>query len=537
MIYICAEHIADNTQSGFSAARQREGRILMELRKNDREILCVSARIKETGTEMIKRKTMRRIAAAATALSVAFSCGICVSAQETAAPSYLHSAYKAADRDGIGSGHYLYHVLKVTGEALGEEQIFTVKDMEELYIESISQSSVLKMGQTAEVNINGNRKTVNGIDLYKFIKLCGVTDDTSCCTQIQFFGGDAGSSQALCTKKLSEVSNSENKMIIALSAGGKALDDAAGGPLMLCDGKTGSVLVKDLSGIRIGGAAGAADPYYGLHSRKPLDYMQDDCVFTVNYIDKAKYPKRDDNAVPFATKKYSMGEIEALIRQNTDKTHGNYFGISGNEKSKDVYGLGGFSDYFEGIDMGWFLSSQAGLKDTEGTAEFYGRDNDWFSEIKDLSYFFAKDYSKYYLEIDDDTYIDNVVPVLAVSKNGAPLLPLHDHEMEGNIDYNTFNKNVNAAGYATKDIGLVKNVSGPFVAGLADVDGVYGGYRQETSGDCVRIDIYVNKADYAGITSKEAVSVKTGGDAKTLTPAQTALVKCAAYTASLMMFR
>lgn len=486
---------------------------------------------------MIKRKTMRRIAAAATALSVAFSCGICVSAQETAAPSYLHSAYKAADRDGIGSGHYLYHVLKVTGEALGEEQIFTVKDMEELYIESISQSSVLKLGQTAEVNINGDRKTVNGIDLYKFIKLCGVTDDTSCCTQIQFFGGDAGSSQASCTKKLSEVSNSENRIIIALSAGGKALDDASGGPLMLCDGKTGSVLVKDLSGIRIGGAAGAADPYYGLHSRKPLDYMQNDCVFTVNYIDSSKYQKRDDNAVPFATKKYSMGEIEALIRQNPDKTHGNYFGISGNEKSKDVYGLGGFSDYFEGIDMGWFLSSQAGLRDTEGTAEFYGRDNDWFAEIKDLSYFFAKDYSKYYLEIDDDTYIGNVVPVLAVSKNGAPLLPLHDHEMEGNIDYNTFNKNVNAAGYATKDIGLVKNVSGPFVAGLADVDGVYGGYRQETSGDCVRIDIYVNKADYVGITSKEAVSVKTGGYAQTLTPAQTALAKCAAYTASLMMFK
>ena len=64
------------------------------------------------------------------------------------------------------------------------------------------------------------------------------------------------------------------------------------------------------------------------------------------------------------------------------------------------------------------------------------------------------------------------MPVLAVSKNGAPLLPLHDHKMEGNVDYNTFNKNVNAAGYVTEDIGLVKNVSGPFAAGLADLDGV-----------------------------------------------------------------
>ena len=485
---------------------------------------------------MIKRKTTRRLAAAFTALSVAFSCGICVSAQETAAPSYLHSAYKTTDRDGIGSGYYLYSVLKVTGDVIGEEQVFTVKNMEELYMESISQSSVLKLGQTAEVNINGSRKAVNGIKLYEFLKLCGVTDDASCCSELQFFSGSALGS-ASCVKKLSEVKNASAKFIIALSAGGSALDDAAGGPLMLCDGKSGTVLVKDLSNIRVSGAAGAADPYYGLHSRKPLDYMQNDCVFTVNYIDGAKYTKTDDNAVPFATKKYSMGEIEHLIRQNQDKLHGNYFGISGNEKSKSTYGLGGFCDYFEGLDMGWFLSAQAGLKDTDGSAVFYGRDNDRFAQIKDLSYFFAKDHSKYYLEIDDDTYISNVVPVLAVSKNGYPLLPEHDHHMDGNVDYNTFNKNVNAAGYAVRDMGLVKNVSGPFIAALADFDGVYGGYRNETSGDCIRIDLYVNKADYAGVTSKEAVNVSSSTAASAMTPAQEALARCAATVASMMLLR
>lgn len=479
---------------------------------------------------MVKRRIMRRIMAVMTALTVAFSCGIYVSAQETAVPSYLHSAYKTTDRDGIGSGYYLYHVLKVTGDALGEEQIFTVKDMEELYVESISQSSVLKLGQTAEVNINGSRKTVNGIKLYEFLKLCGAAENASGDIEVQFFSTD--SEKAACVKKLSEIKNTANKITVALSLDGKALAAAAGGPFMLCDGKTGNILVKHLAGICISGAAGASDPYYGLHSGKPLDYMQNDCVFTVNYIDSSRYQKRDDNAVPFAVKKYSLGEIEALIRQNPDKVHGNYFGISGNEKSKVTYGLGGFSDYFEGIDMGWFLSSQAGLKDTDGTAEFYGRDNDWFSEIKDLSYFFTKDYSKYYLEIDNDTYISNVVPVLAVSKNGAPLLPLHDHEMDGNINFNKFNENVNAAGYQTKSIGLVKNVSGPFVAGLADVDGVYGGYRQETSGDCIRIDLYVNRTDYAGITSKEAVNVSSSGNVG-ITPVQYMLARCAVSVTSL----
>ena len=40
------------------------------------------------------------------------------------------------------------------------------------------------------------------------------------------------------------------------------------------------------------------------------------------------------------------------------------------------------------------------------------------------------------------------------------------------------------------EIGVVKNQSGPFVAGLGNLDGLYGGYRVETGGDCVRIDIY-----------------------------------------------
>ena len=67
--------------------------------------------------------------------------------------------------------------------------------------------------------------------------------------------------------------------------------------------------------------------------------------------------------------------------------------------------------------------------------------------------------------------------------------------MEGNIHYNTFHYSSEALGFESK-IGLVKNVSGPFIAGLANLDGYYGGYHCETSGDCIRIDFYVERNDY-----------------------------------------
>lgn len=123
-----------------------------------------------------------------------------------------------------------------------------------------------------------------------------------------------------------------------------------------------------------------------------------------------------------------------------------------------------------------------------GFALFYGRDNDLFGKVEDLAYFFPKDgdYSRYYLELTNTFSVSGAVPVIAVSKNGYPLLPDHDHDLEGNVDYNTFNAMLSRKGLK-REIGLVKNVSGPFIAGLANLDGVYGGYRNETSGDCIRV--------------------------------------------------
>ena len=123
---------------------------------------------------------------------------------------------------------------------------------------------------------------------------------------------------------------------------------------------------------------------------------------------------------------------------------------------KDTLGLGGFSDYFEGLSMSWFLREQAELKDGEGFALFYGRDNDLFGKVEDLAYFSRK------TETTADTIWSS--PYVfgeqrgsghrSVEKRISPL-PDHDHDLEGNVDYNTFNANALAKGFET-EIGLVK---------------------------------------------------------------------------------
>lgn len=389
----------------------------------------------------------------------------------TISSSAAESAGQQAN--SIGNGNELYRPLKITGNLMPEEQIFSTSD-----ITAIENEKSLGLTKTRVRNIGGSDITVQGLDLAEFLILCGVERSAGEGAVIQLFADNTD----LPEKTVS--------MADIMQYGTEAILEP-GGSVYLSD-----LIISNVKKILVSTPDNLADPYYGLHLREPLDYMQD-IKFTVNFIDKGRYTAADENAEAFKTITYTMKEIEKMMTEHPEQVFGNYFGVSGNEESKTTLGLGGFSDYFEGISMSWLLSEKAGLKDGEGFAVFYGRDNDQFGIVKNLHYFFPKngDYSKYYLELTDTFSVDHAVPVLAVSKNGYPLLPEHNHEMEGNVDYNTFTDNAKAKGFETK-IGIVKNVSGPFIAALSNLDGSYGGYRNETSGDCVRIDLYVDASQY-----------------------------------------
>ncbi len=443
---------------------------------------------------IIHRK--KKIAAAVLSLGLTFS--LCFAPAGVYAADSSADSASAAGTDGtgnagtatestVGNANRLYSPLTLTGSLLQEEEIFSSANLAE-----IAGAEVLGIGISAEVESGGETVTLDGIDFLPFLEMCSLVSDAEDSGVVQFFR--TGEAEAAASVTLGELRSGEVQAIL-IPDDVRAEDGDGPISVILRRGQEDTA-VYGLRRIITGTADDLSDPHYGFHTREPLSYMQD-TVFTVNFVDKNRYPQADENAEAFKTITYTMKEIEEMMAENPDQVFGNYFGISGNEESKHTMGLGGFSDYFEGLSMSWLLSEKAGLKDGEGFAVFYGRDNDLFGQVSDIGYFFPEngDYSDYYLELSDELSVDSVVPVLAVSKNGYPLLPEHNHDLEGNVDYNIFNQNATALGFET-EIGLVKNVSGPFVAALANLDGVYGGYRNETSGDCIRVDLYVDASAY-----------------------------------------
>ena len=409
-------------------------------------------------------------------------------------PENTHIAFQTEDSSPYGTGNYLYSSLIITGSAVPEEEVFNVSELERIY-------TAQELGLASEMAEEGGRSSCQGLEFLKFAQMCGLDPQEDGNTILTFFNRGSVCPSWVCS--LDELR--KGGALVAFSRNGKPLVTEeesrgydrefanAGGPLLFCADH--EVKVTNLAKIIISRQDSLEDPYYDLHVREPLLYMQS-LPFIVNYIDMEQYTDTDDHATPFLTYSFTMKELEDFIRETPEQVRGNYYGISGNEKIKNTLGLGGFSDYYEGLDLCWFLREKTGLKKGEGRAVFYGREDDAYAEIKDLEYFFAnKKYADYYLEIDNTTLITDAAPILAVSKNGYPLLPEHDHDLEGHLDYNLFNHNAAALGFESK-IGIVKNVSGPFIAGLPNLDGIYGGYHCETAGDCVRIDLYVNRADY-----------------------------------------
>lgn len=440
----------------------------------------------------LKKRQKRQSAKVLLSLSLAFC--LCFApltgaygADSTGAGSGPENPVESAVESAVGNGNRSYSPLTLTGSLLQEEEIFHSSDLK-----TISEEAKLGLAKSGSYEIDGRSVSVSGIDLLPFLNMCSLEPDADGSGVVQFF--ETGSKTAEEVVTLAELKSGTAEAILVPDDAGTA--EGMSPVSVYISDENGDRAVRGLRKIMVSAADNLSDPHYGLHLREPLDYMQD-MEFTVNFIDRGRYPEIDEDAEAFKTITFTMKEIEEMIIENPDQVFGNYFGISGNESSKHTVGLGGFSDYFEGLSMSWLLREKAGLRDGEGSAAFYGRDGDFFGQIDDLSYFFPEndDYSRYYLELTDTVSVDHVVPVLAVSKNGYPLLPEHDHGLDGNVDYNIFNQNALDKGFET-EIGLVKNVSGPFIAALANLDGVYGGYRNETSGDCIRIDFYVDASLY-----------------------------------------
>lgn len=408
-------------------------------------------------------------------------------AQEQEFLNKLHISQISEEQ--IKDGSDVYSVLTITGDAMPEEEIYSVRDLEELIKLSFTNQKMSELSLASEETValaGTSEATYYGIDFVKFLELCGVdiTQSDLCMT---LESADGNSQRIMLGKLIS--GNAKLELVFADASGPLTTEtENIQGPigyLCLADGSEEIPSFGNVKKIIVDKSENAAAVEYKFHNRDPyLDSL--DLTFTVEV-----YKRGSEYLGAVTTKTFTTEQLEQLMKEYPEHVIGNYYGTIGNAEEFQYIGVGGWLDYFEGLDLRWLLKDQVGVESFTGSAELIGRDGEIYGTIDDLSYFSAVDDEDYYVLSADGIRIPNAVPMIACTKNGYPILPEHDHESSGYIAYNHMNDQLQSMGIET-EVGVVKNHNGPFIACLGNAENLYGGNQIETGGDCVLMKIYTD---------------------------------------------
>lgn len=394
----------------------------------------------------------------------------------------LHLAYKEKTDSPYGTGALLYKTLGITGAAVGEEQNYSVSDLEALASQSFENKATYDLGLVEErkdvPGEDGATHSWQGIDFRKFLELC--RDESAENPVYAECTWENGAKKQVFRLDDIGAELGESPALIAFGEDGfPILPDTEGGSPLCLVFENGTVL-KGITRIVTDASASPQDPHYTMHHLRDGYDTSNDISFTFNLY---KGEELQDKKV-ITTK-----ELEEMALAHPEAVRRGYYGVSGNRETFSSMGSGGWLDYFEGVDLHWLMEQELGEIDDSAVFKFFGRDQKKYAEIDDSTYIKDSEKTEAYYVLDrDGSVIPGAIPMLAYGKNGYPLLKKHDHESAQYVPYNFLNKNLEKMGIAT-EIGVVKNHNGPFVAGLGDRDGIYGGSQKETGGDCVRIDI------------------------------------------------
>lgn len=378
----------------------------------------------------------------------------------------------------ITDGKDLYRTMIITGEAMPEEQIYSVRDLEELLQASFENQNMYALELPAEYG------GYVGLDLKKFLPLCGADLEAGDVTL--YLESEDGTAKSYLWQEIGE------DALLFLALGGETgglggEDEPVSGPIAfgMIRGESEEWL-GNLSQIRIGFGDEPEDPEYRYHNREPfLEGAKQ--TFTLEV-----YQKGAEYLGAVKTITWTTTDLEALMQENPEAVVRNYYGTIGDEATFPYMGVGGWLDCFEGLDLKWLLTKQAGLTELSGRAELVGRDGEVYTTIEDLNYLdFPGAEEEYYTLSADGVRIPCAVPMIACVKNSYPILPEHEHESEAYIAYNQLNLRLEQEGIVLEN-GVVKNHNGPFIACLGNRDGYYGGNQIETGGDCVCLRLYLD---------------------------------------------
>ncbi|MBO5460992.1 MAG: hypothetical protein J5983_04260 [Ruminococcus sp.] len=388
--------------------------------------------------------------------------------------SCLHISQIASD--GITDGSELYQTITITGSAMPEEQIYSVRDLEGLIQLSFQNENMNQLG--LPMNKNG----LYGLDFSVFLDLCGADlSDEEVMLLLEYEDGK--------TKEVSytEATKGDRDLFLSLASDADTAEENYPVLSLLLTEVDKNLALENLKRVTVACEGEEADPEYRYHNYGGYKDSKDTELTIEIYQKGAEYLGVMKSYV------FTTEEIEDLMRGNPEAVVRNYYGTIGNEEFFTYMGVGGWLDYFEGISLEWLLSEQAGISSLDGYAELVGRDGEIYSTIEDLTYISkSEEAEEYYILTSDGVKIPGCIPMIATVKNGRPMLPEHDHESETYIAYNKLNERLETEGVVT-EIGVVKNHNGPFAACLGNRDGYYGGNQIETGGDCVLIRLYLNE--------------------------------------------
>lgn len=393
--------------------------------------------------------------------------------------SALHLTYKNDENSEYGSGDFLYDTICITGKGIGEEQYYSVLDFESVIKQSLENQKLYDLNLVVCAkqgkDSNGQSHDFIGIDFSKFLKLCKIEDAQEISNfKITY---DNGNKEELFPA--SEILDLDKQTILATGMDDMPIIEEQCLSLVLPDER----ILHGVSKIIADETKQPKDPNYRMHAFNDPYKKSNDISFEMNVI-------KNDEKIKSAV--ITTKELEELAISHPDKVIRSYYGVHGNTESFPTMGAGGWLDYFEGINLYWLMEQMVGIPQNPAKLVFYDRDLKEFARIESIDYLKeAKAPEEYYVLDREGTKIKGALPMLGYAKNGYPLLAEHNHECPEFVAYNHFHHALEEMGIKIEQ-GVVKNHNGPFIAGLGNKDGIYGGNQKETGGDCIRLDIVYN---------------------------------------------
>lgn len=367
--------------------------------------------------------------------------------------------------DSTGNGKYLYDTVTITGRGIGEEQNYNVHDLESIACQSFESQFFNELGLV--INKNG----YTGISLTDLI-LLGRSEDAKEINYVKI--------KSSLDEKVYEGDKiiGKDKAVLAFIKDGKPITTADGNglDLVLTDG----TVIEDVKSVICDDNKNPENPHYAMHHLNERFSSSNDLSFEVNIV-------KNDNIVKSGT--MTTKELEMYALSHEDEIVKAYYGVSGIKDEYEVFGAGGWLDYFEGVRLKDLITYLVEDIPENGELVFYDRDGRDYAHIEDMSYLNQEGNEEEYYCLDrEGIVIPYSEPILAYGKNGYPLLAKHDHESPDYINQNMFAEKLASMGIFIEE-GVVKNHNGPFVAGLGNFENKYGGNQKETGAACVRIDI------------------------------------------------